>query len=425
MPLITEEHETVQQAAAIAVILPVWNGMRDLPACLAALERQQGIDFDAYVVDNASTDGSADFVASHYPSVHLIRSDTNLGFTRGCNLGLAVAKDHAVLVLLNQDTEVRPDWLARLTAPMQHDASIGIAGSKALFADGTIQHAGGELNSQGITRHFGYRRPDRGQFDFLREVDFVTGAALAITRSAYTAIGDLDERFAPAYYEDVDWCWRARQAGFRVVYVPDSVLIHKEASVLLDKGYDAELTVHRNRLRFVLKHWSLHQLVDEFMPAEQRWLNSLGWQGERIIAALHRAYLDQLLHLSDIVEARQQAFPGSAEEIDGLAAVLLGLRAVYPLRPANLDNAEPPPAGAPQVTASPGLAASLRQRYPWLSLAGLLSPLTRPLARLSNQQQLAEVLVEYIRENNREIAELAREVDALKRHLPQDRNKDS
>ncbi len=261
---------------------------------------------------------------------------------------------------------------------------------------------------------------------FCREVDFVTGAALAITRDAYAAIGDLDEGFAPAYYEDVDWCWRAHQAGFRVVYVPDAVLVHKETSTLLDKGsahtYDAELTLHRNRLRFVLKYWSLHRLVDEFMPAEQRWLNSLGWQGERLIAATHRAYLDQLLHLSEIVAAREQAFPGSREEIDGLAAVLLGLRTIYPLRPANLENAAPPSgmlsAGTLQASAASGLAAALRRRFPQWSRAGLLGPLLRPLARLGNQQQLAEVLVEYIRANNREIAELARELDALKRRLP-------
>ncbi len=414
------------QQAAIAVIIPVWNGMQDLPACLAALAQRlaaaQDMACDIFVVDNASTDGSAEFVATHYPQVRLLRNAANLGFVCACNLGLHAAGDRAVYVLLNQDTEVRPDWLARLVAPLQHDAAIGIAGGKALFPDGTIQHAGGELDRQAITRHFGYGQPDRGQFAFLREVDFVTGAALAITRDAYAAIGDLDEGFAPAYYEDVDWCWRARQAGFRVVYVPDAVLVHKETSALLDKSYDAELIVHRNRLRFVLKYWSLHRLVDEFMPAEQRWLNSLGWQGERVIAATHRAYFDQLLHLSDIVAAREQAFPGSREEIDGLAAVLLGLRAVYPLRPANLDNAASPlgalAARMPQASAAPGLAASLRQRFPQWSRAGLLGPLLRPLARLGNQQQLAEVLVEYIRENNREIAELAREVDALKRRLP-------
>lgn len=412
------------QSPAIAVILPVWNGMRDLPACLAALERQQGVAFDTYVVDNASDDGSAGFVESNYPDVRLIRNETNLGFAAGCNRGLRAAQGYAVLVLLNQDTEVRPDWLARLVAPLEHDASIGIAGSKALFPDRTIQHAGGEINRHGVTRHIGYRQPDRGQFAYLREVDFVTGSSLAITHAAYEAIGDLDEGFTPAYYEDVDWCRRARQAGFRVVYVPDSVLVHKEASVLLDKSYDAELLAHRNRLRFVLKHWSLDQLVDEFMPAEQRWLNSLGWQGERIIAAMHRAYLHQLMHLGDIVAAREQAFPHSAGEIDGLAAVLLGLRAVYPLRPANLDDPVPAPSGPAQAAPATGLADGLRRRFPRLSLAGLLAPITRPLARLNNQQQLAQVLVEYIRENNREIADLARELDALKRRLPPDTETD-
>ena len=418
-----------QQPNGIAVIIPVWNGMQDLPGCLAALSRQQGVTFDVFAVDNASTDGSADYISEHWPDVHLIRNDANLGFSRACNIGLSAAQDRSILVLLNQDTEVFPDWLARLIAPMQHDVSIGIAGSKAIFPNGTIEHAGGRVDKQGIGHHIGRGEPDRGQFGFLHEVDFVTGAALAITRSAYRAVGGFDEQFSPAYYEDVELCHRVRRAGFRVVYVPDSALIHKESSALLDGGHDAEFMLHRNRLRFVLKHWSVHQLVDDFMPAEQRWLDSLGWQGEQIVAAMHHAYLYQLVRLNEIVEAREAIFPAESEEVNGLAAVLLGLRAVYPLRPANLDNPDVPVAsstGSRPTQVDPGsrLLDKFRRRFPRTSRSALLSPVTRPLVQLTNQQQLAEVLVEYIRENNREIAELAREVEILKEQFRQNPKSD-
>ena len=119
----------------------------------------------------------------------------------------------ATLILLNQDTEVRPGWLSALLAPFV-DAAVGIAGSKALYPDGTIQHAGGRIDAQGITHHIGRGESDRASQQTLADVDYVSGASLAISRRAHTAIGALDEGFSPAYYEDVDWCVRARIAGF-------------------------------------------------------------------------------------------------------------------------------------------------------------------------------------------------------------------
>ena len=193
---------------------------------------RSGIKFEVIVVDNASEDGSADYIAAHFPHARLLRNTTNLGFAGGCNVGLHHAHGSS-FVLLNQDTEAQPNWLSQLITPLRQDSSIGITGSKALFLDGTIQHAGAHLDHQAISHHYGYTTRDRHDYDQLRDVDFVTGAALAISRRAYTVIGDLDEGFSPAYYEDADWCYRARAAGFRVVYVPDSVIIHKETSSVL------------------------------------------------------------------------------------------------------------------------------------------------------------------------------------------------
>ena len=419
-----------QQQNDIAVIIPVWNGMQDLPTCLTALHRQRSIQFDIFAVDNASTDGSSAYISNNWPDVHLIRNETNLGFARACNLALHAAKGYSILVLLNQDTEVFPDWLSNLVAPIQHDTSIGITGSKTIYPNGLIQHAGGSVDAHGAGHHIGRGERDHGQYGSLREVDFVIGAALAITSSAYQAVGDLDERFSPAYYEDVDWCYRVRNAGYRVVYVPDAALVHNEGSTLSAADHDAEYLLHRNRLRFVLKHWSLHQLVDAFMPEEQRWLDGLGWRGETIVAAMHHAYLYQLVRLDEIVQARSITFPADSEEVDGLAAVLLGLRAVYPLKPANLDNPHVPKtssasSGAPRSGALVRLLDGFQQRFPRVSRTVLLAPFTRPLIQMTNQQQLAEVLVEYIRENNREIAELAQEVGILNEQLQQSHNDDA
>ncbi len=398
----------------IAVIIPTWNGMRDLPSCLSALDRQQGVAFDIIAVDNASTDGTPDYIAQYWPDVHLIRNEKNLGFARACNMGLRAAHGHSIFVLLNQDTEVFPDWLAKLVAPLQEYPSIGVVGSKAIFPNGKIQHAGGIINAQGLGTHIGRGERDRGQYGVMRQVDFVTGAALAITRDAYDAAGGLDENFSPAYFEDVDWCYRVRNAGYHIVYVPDSMLVHKEGPTLSAGGHDAEFLLHRNRLRFVLKHWPLEKLRNEFMPTEEVWLDSLGHRGETLVGAMHHAYLHQFIRLEEIIEARSEMFADDEDELEGLASILLGLRAVYPLSPAKLNNQDIRRVRSPGSVPKNGLFARIQRRFPRISHALLSTPLTRPLVRLSNQQKLAEVLVEYIRENNREINELAQEIEILK-----------
>jgi GT2 family glycosyltransferase len=318
-----------------SVIVLSWNGMDYLEGCLNAVLSQNYPDFEVIVVDNASTDGSADFVAERYPQVRLIRNERNLGFSAGNNVGLRAATGD-VLVLLNQDTVVQTEWLSSLVKAISVNQTVGVAGSKALYPDGTIQHAGGYVNERGEGKHYGYQQEDVGQFDQLRDVDYVTGAALAITRQALESVGELDEGFTPAYYEDVDWCYRARRAGFRVVYAPRAVLVHKEASEIADASRESMYIFHRNRLRFVLKHWPLNRLVDQFVSAEQVWLESLDEGGERLIAAMHRVYLYYLLDLTGILSGRQGLVDASLDEADVVSDVLMLLRTVVPLRPARL-----------------------------------------------------------------------------------------
>lgn len=317
----------------VSVIIPVWNGGEHLPTCLWALQAQTYAPLEIIAVDNASEDGSAELLAASYPAVRLLRNSKNLGFAGGCNAGLRAAQGE-VLILLNQDTEVEPAWAEELAALFQRDASIGIAGCKAFYPDGSLQHAGGYIDLQGGGHHYQEEQAEEGA---LGEVDFVTGAALAISRQAFEQIGDLDEGFAPAYYEDVDWCYRARLAGYRVVYLPTARLIHKEISSLADISHEGMYLPHRNRLRFVFKHWSLLQLSNDFLPTEQAWLKGLAPGGERLVAAMYHAYLFHLLHLDDLLSWRQRLLASSAKDIDVLADVLITLRRVVPLRPAGIE----------------------------------------------------------------------------------------
>lgn len=428
-----------------SVIVLSWNGMDYLQDCLDALLAQDFADLELIVVDNASTDGSADFVASHYPDVRLLRNERNLGFAAGNNRGLRAATGD-VVVLLNQDTVVQPGWLTALVQALASDPRRGIVGGKALYPDGRIQHAGGYVDAQGNGAHYGYRQKDEGQFEQVREVDFVTGAALAISRAALAAVGDLDEGFGLAYWEDVDWCYRVRAAGFQVVYVPQAVLIHKEASMAARVSHEGMYELQRNRLRFVLKHWPVGRLVDEFLPAERAWLEGLGEGSEWVVAATHHAYLYHLLHLDALVQWRVKALGTSWDDADALAGALVALRTIVPLKPPGM--ASPEGASVDSVhRAWADTLAELQQRAsiheqparsklpllgwlltvlrgPWnrAVTAAYVLPMVhqqiefnhRVVAILSQLVRGMEAVhSEYLGENGRELAELANEIRRL------------
>lgn len=302
------------------VIILSWNGKAYLSDCLKSVAAQTRPADQIIVVDNDSSDGSADFVAQNFPQVELIRNTRNVGFAAGNNIGLRAARGD-VLVLLNQDTEVRSDWLEKLVAAMEADATIGIAGCKILYPDGTLQHGGAVIKwPRGYSHHLSWHEADTGQCDAAFDADFVTGAALAISRAALERIGPLDEGFAPAYYEDVDWCYRARAAGLRVRYMPEAALVHYESA---SRGRWLAFVFHRNRVRFVLKHCPAEK-IQEFESQEAAWLDNLEAGAEESMTALRRAYLDNLLALGDLGRWRQRL--GLAGDAGDLATVLVRLR---------------------------------------------------------------------------------------------------
>ncbi len=252
-----------------SLIILSWNGRPYLAACLDAVLAQEYPDFEVIVVDNASTDGSAEWVAEHYPQVRLIRNARNLGFAAGNNVGLAAATGD-VLALLNQDTEVQPGWLAALAEALRTCAGAGVVGAKILDMDGRVlQHAGGHIRRPlALGWHNGYGESDDGQWDTPREVEFVTGASLAMRREVYEKIGGLDESFFPGYFEDVDFCYRAREAGYAVWYAPQARVLHHESASMRRDSFRGHCSYYRNRLRFVFKHDAIAAIVTEFIPAE-------------------------------------------------------------------------------------------------------------------------------------------------------------
>jgi GT2 family glycosyltransferase len=255
-------------APSLSIVIPVWNGRRYLADCLDALLSQEYPDLQVIAVDNASSDGSADWIAEHYPQVRLIRNPSNLGFAGGCNAGILAARGE-VVILVNQDTRVLPGWARALVAASQ-SPGVGVVGSKILYPDGrTIQHAGGWIERPlGLAHHCGQGEADAGQWDAPRQVEYVTGAAMAFRREVLDRVGLLDEGFWPGYFEDADFCLRAAEAGYEVRYEPQAVLTHLETTSLRE-GRTVARAYDRGRLRFLLKHTPPDRFLEEVVPAER------------------------------------------------------------------------------------------------------------------------------------------------------------
>lgn len=307
--------------SSVSIIIPVRNGARFLPACLASLQAEQralpALNIQIIVVDNASVDDSALLVARSFPDVQLIRNGINQGFAGGCNQGLR-ASTADVAILLNQDTHVSPGWLAALLRAFD-DPTVGVVGCKIFYPDGkTLQHAGGYIEYPRMYGlHYEHHEADQGQADESRAVEWVTGAAFAIRKALLDKIGLLDEGFWPGYFEDVDYCLRTRLADYQVWYCAEAQLVHQETSSKIDE-ITLQRFYQRGRLRCALKHLSPPQWLAEFFPRELQELH-LATPG------LRNAYWDALENAPSILRHQWQADPTQIEQVLAALRVLVDI----------------------------------------------------------------------------------------------------
>jgi O-antigen biosynthesis protein len=291
-------------------ILPAWNGAAFIGDCLSSLEPQLQAGDAIIVVDNGSTDGTPEQVERQFPRAQVLRQERNLGYGGGANCGIVQARTDAV-VILNQDIAFKDGCLAALRQRLEMSGPA-VIGGKLFYPDGqTIQHAGGAIRMpRGEPDHYGYRQIDDGSCDQVMEPDYVTGALFVIDRQVLEAIGGFDEGFYPAYYEEVDYCYRAREAGFPVIYEPKAVAIHHESQTHGQHSIAYHQAMSRGRLRFLLKHQSTAQFCDEFVPAEMRWLAELTSTVYRRI--LLQAYLHSMLVVPHLQAQHLLAGPATA-----------------------------------------------------------------------------------------------------------------
>jgi GT2 family glycosyltransferase len=242
-----------------SVIVINWNGRQHLQACLDALAAQQGVDFETLVVDNGSTDGSAELVRAQFPAVRLVALADNRGFAGGNNAGAREARGRH-LVFLNNDTVAEPGWLAALRRAVD-EPGFALATSRVVYMHdpAVIDSAGdGVLQWGGAFKRFhGTRAPEAAQSG---EVFGVCGAACVVTRSVFEELGGFDEHFFVSH-EDVDLSYRARLLGYRCRYAADAVVRHHGSATLGRTSASAVFHGQRNLEWMYLKNSPLSILL--------------------------------------------------------------------------------------------------------------------------------------------------------------------
>ena len=245
----------------ISVVVLTYNCREYIEQCLDAVSNISYPRLEVLVVDNDSSDGTVALVEAKYPFVHLFKSPKNVGFAAGNNLGIKQSKGDFVF-LLNPDTEIDSLCVKRLFEVMNSDDKIAVCGAKIRLLDmpDVLQHAGGKYSLLGVSIDRGMCEIDKGQYDALKEVTFVCGAALMFRRSLVSTIGLLDPSFF-LYHEDVDFCIRAWFSGGKVIYVPNAVVYHKSGYLTaLDQQKSNPLVVfhkHKNTFVILFKNFSL------------------------------------------------------------------------------------------------------------------------------------------------------------------------
>jgi GT2 family glycosyltransferase/glycosyltransferase involved in cell wall biosynthesis len=239
--------------APVSIVIPTFNRLDLTRACLKAIQTHTPADqYEIVVVDNASTDGTRDFLAAEQRSGRLtaILNDSNSGFARACNQGAAVAHGKFVL-FLNNDTEVKPGWLEPLIRTLETDPRVGAVGSKLIFPDATIQHAGVVIlddRKHGdplLAQHIFHRKPqDLPEVNQPMLYQALTAASLLVRKDLFRELNGFDEDYWNGY-EDVDLCFKIGASGRLLVYQPASVVVHHESQSGPERFRSAQQNIAR------------------------------------------------------------------------------------------------------------------------------------------------------------------------------------
>lgn len=214
----------------VSIVIPAYNQVQYTYACIRSILENTdpaGTPYEVILADDASTDSTRE-IGLFIRNIVISRTGGNLGFLKNCNEAARKARGKYIF-FLNNDTKVREGWLSSLCAMMARDDSVGMCGSKLIYPDGRLQEAGGIIWSDASGWNYGRMDdPEKPEYNYVKEADYISGAAIMIRKELWEEIGGFDERYAPAYCEDSDLAFEVRRHGKRVVYDPASVVVHFE-----------------------------------------------------------------------------------------------------------------------------------------------------------------------------------------------------
>ncbi len=293
----------------VSIIIPVYNQLNYTIKCLyAILQNTSGVTYEVILADDNSSDNTR-AIEETIKNIIYIRNESNLGFLKNCNNAVKYCKGHYIL-FLNNDTIPQQGWLKPLVDFMENDKLIGGVGSKLVFPNGTMQEAGSIIWNDGSC--LGYGRGDdhnKPEYSFAREVDYCSGASIMFRREQFIELGQFDEIYAPAYYEEADFCMTLRKNGYKVMLIPQSVVVHSEfISSTQSKGIELQ---RRNRKFFVNK-WH-DELTTHYPPLESNIIHGRSRSGKR-----HVMIIDDIIPDASL----GSGFPRSGHMLDILCEIM-------------------------------------------------------------------------------------------------------
>jgi GT2 family glycosyltransferase len=263
----------------VTIIILVYNNYKDTKECLNSLRKITYSSYEVVVVDNGSTDSSVKMLEEEYPQHTFIFNDENMGFAGGVNTGIryAIKQNACYILLLGNDVVVDKEFLEPLVVEMEGNPSVAIVGSKVYYYDkpNVINFAGGKVNLwRGGTLHIGAGKNDMGQYEQSKKQEYQDGCSMVIRASVIDKLGLFDTIYF-LYYEEVDFCCRAKKVGYEIINVPQSKVWHK---ISLTVGGSDSITAiyHTNRSRFIFMrkyarfyHWLTFLLYFAYSTVKQ------------------------------------------------------------------------------------------------------------------------------------------------------------
>ena len=239
----------------ISIIIPVYNNYKYTAHCLLSIAQNfpDQIAIEIIVVDDTSTDHTQKALEKHFSGLRILRNQSNKGFLASANIGAKLASAK-YLYFLNNDTAITPHAIDSLYRTLENYPQAGACGSKLLFPNGLLQEAGAIMWNDATAWNYGRNdNPHCLEYNYLRQVDYCSGASLMVRSDLFRILGGFNENYSPAYYEDVDLCFSIRKLGYKVLYQPQSQVIHFEGkSSELNPRSPVKAFQEKNRHKFLI-----------------------------------------------------------------------------------------------------------------------------------------------------------------------------